>query len=122
MDRLVDVLVLATGAPSVEVLERGLVDQGYIVDVVSTLEEAQQEFLARGGHRLLVVTPEANPALVQRVIENLRGVDPDLPIVLFGDDTMRGSSLSNLHRIRSFHPGSRAGIGAVQKVICGLVP
>ena len=67
---------------------------------------------------MLIISPEVGTGLAQQAIESLREIDESIPVVVFGELTLRGTQLPNLHRIPSFHPSSRAGIGAIQKVIC----
>ena len=122
MEHRVEILVFAGEATGAAPLVEGLEAQGYGVDLVTSVQQAQGIFLERGGHALLVVSPDVGTGQALQVIEKLRSVDDGLPIILFGDDVLRDTKLLNVHRIRSFHPGSRAGIGAIQKVICNLSP
>lgn len=120
MDRPVELLLLGNDDRPARALSGTLLADGWSVDLVSSVETAQDMFLSRGGHTLLVVTPEVPSGLTQRVIERLREVDPDLPILVFGEDSLRDTRLPNVHRIRSFHPTSRAGLGAIRRIICVL--
>ena len=50
----------------------------------------------------------------------MRGVDSDLQVILFGEELLRDETGHGLHRVKSFHPGSRAGIGAIQQIVYSL--
>jgi hypothetical protein len=107
-----DLLVLTeTGSDE---LVRGLLALGHRVDCASSLPEVQRMFLDCGGHAVVIIAPDISSALATRAITSLRRIDADLPIVTFGELTLRGSTVPHLLRIRSFHPESRAGLGAIQ--------
>ena len=120
MEMGVELLVLATDGESTANLRRGLEDLGFVVDHATDLGGAQSKFLERGGHAALVVAPDVGSRRAKEAITALRNVDVDLSVIVFGEDILRDESTPGLHRIKSFHPGSRAGIGAIQQIVCSL--
>lgn len=117
----VELLVIARAEQTVATLCSALEQQGIAIDVAGSTEQARDLFLDRGGHRLLVVGPDTGAGMAQQVAHALRSVDPQLPVVAFGQ-SFRDTRIKWLTRIPDFHPSSRAGIGAVLKVIQGLGP
>ena len=120
MTKAIELLVLATDGESAESLRLGLEELGFAVDHASDLTEAQDKFLSRGGHTVLVVAPDVGTGRAREAIHALRSVDADLQVIVFGEETLRDVTGPGLHRIKSFHPGSRAGIGAIQQIVCSL--
>jgi DNA-binding response OmpR family regulator len=120
MTKTVELLVFATDADAAAGLLAMLADEGYRVDLATECSVAQGLFLDRGGHALLVLTPDVGTGRATQVIQALRAVDAELPVVVFGAETLRETKFGNVHRIRSFHPASRAGVGALRQVLCGL--
>lgn len=118
----VEILVICRDAGSVRSLVQGLSAHAHRIDVVGDLATAGNEFLARGGHDLLLIAPDLAPGRALAAVQRLREIDPDLPVLVFGEEPLRGQEIGHLHRIASFHPGSRAGLGAVQKLCCSLKP
>lgn len=82
---------------------------------VADLGAARERCLARGGTDLLVIAPDAKPALAEKVARALRDLDPGLEIVVFGREVLRNSLTTGLHRISELHPTSRAGLGALRR-------
>ncbi len=115
----VELLVIARAEQTVATLCSALEQQGIAIDVAGSPAQARDLFLHRGGHRLLVLGPDAGSGMAQQVAHALRSVDPELPVVAFGHG-FRDTGIKGLTRIPDFHPSSRAGIGAVLKVIHGL--
>ncbi len=119
MPEPVELLVIARAEQTVATLCSALEQEGIAIDIASSATQARDLFLDRGGHRLLVVGPDTGNGMAQQVAHVLRSVDPQLPVVAFGA-SFRGTPMKGLTRIPDFHPSSRAGIGAVLKVIRGL--
>ncbi len=119
MQEPVELLVIARAKQTVATLCSALEQQGIVIDIAGSAEQARDLFLDRGGHCLLVVGPDTGSGMAQKVTHVLRSVDPQLPVVAFGA-SFRGTPMQGLTRIPDFHPSSRAGIGAVLKVIHGL--
>jgi hypothetical protein len=117
-----ELLVFARDPETATSLCRNLDAVGFTSDPVTTLADAQAAFLQRGGHALLIITPDVPTGRARRLIETLHGVDEKLSTIVFGEETLRGESFPHLHRIKSFHPSSRAGVGAIQKIACNLSP
>ena len=109
--------MVLTTADSSDLIE-GLLAHNYTVDRATSIDETRELFLERGGHTMLVISAEVSSNLAQQAIDTLREIDESIPVVVFGELTLRDSATRNLHRIPSFHPSSRAGIGAIQKVLC----
>ncbi|MHC4815073.1 MAG: hypothetical protein ACYTGW_20875 [Planctomycetota bacterium] len=116
----VELLVIAREEQTVTTLCAALEQQGIAIDIAGSATQARTLFLDRGGHRLLVVGPDAGQGMAQQVVNMLRSVDPQLPVVAFGADSFRDTQPQGLMRIPDFHPSSRAGIGAVLKAIRSL--
>ena len=109
MQEPVEILVLASQPEFTGNLRRGFEESGFAVDFTRSVEDGLAAFLDRGGHALLVIWPDVSTGLALQFIESLRAVDATLPVILFGDATLRGVSGHDIFRVRSFHPGSRAG-------------
>ncbi len=115
-----NLLVLANELETATNLCQNLDAIGFTVDATTTIAGAQSLFLERGGHALIVITPDVATGRARDLIRRLHSVDEDLVVAVFGEETLRGESIAHLHRIKSFHPDSRAGIGAIQKITCTL--
>ena len=120
MEAPAELLVYADDRSSVGNLVSVLEKAGHVVDVATDTRMAQGLFLERGGHTMLVMTPSVSPGRAKRLLDSLLAVDPQIPVVVFGDSTLRSLGPDKVHRIRSFCPGSRAGIGALQKLLFRL--
>jgi hypothetical protein len=120
MAELVELLVIARDERTVTPMCAALEQQGIAIDIASSAAQARDLFLDRGGHRLLVIGPDVGQGLAQQVLAGLRGADPRLPVVAFGPACFRNNTPDGLTRIPDFHPSSRAGIGALLKVLQGL--
>lgn len=118
MDSSTELLVYAKDRPSAERLALMLEDSGHAVDVATNQSMALNLFYQRGGHAMLLITPSVGSGEAKRVLHSIRAVDPAIEAVVFGDSTLRSLETSKLHRIRTLFPGSRAGIGAIQKILC----
>lgn len=91
------------------------------VDTVESFAEACEMFFVRGGHDLVVVGPDVPPSIARDCVRGLHTVDPNLPFIVFGDLALRGISVDGqLHRLRDFHPASRAGVVAVWRIATTL--
>ncbi len=118
MDTSTELLVYAKDRPSAERLASMLEDTGHAVDIATDQSMALNLFYQRGGHAMLLITPSVGSGEAKRLLHSIRAVDPAIEAVVFGDTTLRSVETSKLHRIRTLFPGSRAGIGAVQKILC----
>lgn len=119
-DRHLDVLTLLGDPLPMQALLRQLHEAGFTVDVARGLAEARQLFFGAGGHDCLVVGPDVRPALASRVLQSLRTVDPELPTATFGPDLRRAEAPTRTAMLAGFHPGSRAGAGALLRFLRGL--
>jgi len=120
MPELVELLVIARDERTVTALCAAMEQQGVAIDIACSTAQARDLFLDRGGHRLLVVGPDVGQGMAQQVLKALRSADPQLPVVVFGPGCFRSRQPDGLTRIPDFHPSSRAGIGALMKVLRGL--
>ena len=117
---LPDVLTLSSRTATLSALVRALIDAGATVDSAMGLDEARSMFLERGGHGLLVLGPDLPPGLAAQAAASLRGLDPELSIIVFGRELLRDQPRRRITRIRELHPTSRAGIGGVLKAVRAL--
>ncbi len=120
MAELVELLVIARDERTVTALCAALEQQGIAIDLACSAAQARDLFLDRGGHRLLVVGPDVGQGMAQQVLNALRSADPQLPVVVFGQGCFRSNAPHGLTRIPDFHPSSRAGIGAMLRILHGL--
>ncbi len=112
-----ELLVVAAAEPTMAALIEALDEHGVRADLVHALPEARNTFLARGGHRLLVLAPDLAPASVREITASLTRVDPDLSVVTFGEPGSRSPSEPGSPRRILYHPSSRAAVGAVLKAL-----
>lgn len=96
--------------------------QGIHVDVAHDLAAARSLFFGAGGHDCLIVGPDVRPSLAARVLRALRSVDPELPTATFGPDLQRERAPIRDAMLAAFHPGSRAGEGALLRFLRQLTP
>jgi hypothetical protein len=118
-DQSLGVLLLLGDATPMGPLLEVLRQQGLRVDAVDDLEGARSSFFGAGGHDCLVVSPDVSPGLAQSVAAALTEVDPGVAIATFGPQ-VRGSKASRTARLCAFHPGSRAGQGALLRFLRSL--
>lgn len=95
---------------------------GAVVDLAHDLAQARAVFLARGGHGWLVLLPDVMPALAAEAAHDLRALDDRLHVVVFGVEQLRDCQAARTVRLHAYHPSSRAGIGAVLKLIATAAP
>ncbi|HEX5053829.1 MAG TPA: hypothetical protein VFZ65_18770 [Planctomycetota bacterium] len=100
-----------------QTLLQALQAQGITVDVAVDLAGARRLFFGAGGHDCLVVGPDVRPGLAARVLESLRTVDPHLSTATFGPDLRQQAAPLRSARLAGFHPGSRAGAGALLRFL-----
>jgi hypothetical protein len=112
----VDVLALVGAATVVAGMLPILKSAGVNVDVVTTLRDGLRAFVACGGHQVLVLGPDLRPSLATQAVTQLRSVDPELLVVAYGEIGRDGAD-ARMRRIPGFAPSSRAGAGALLKVI-----
>lgn len=93
---------------------------GICVDTARDLLDARALFFGAGGHDCLVVAHDVRPGLASSVVRSLRMVDPELPTATFGPDLRRRESPTRTAMLASFHPGSRAGAGALLRFLLAL--
>lgn len=111
-----DLLALVGDANSMDTLVGELRRGGYRVDLARNLGEARTAFLAAGGHDCVLVAPDVAPGTALAVLMSLRIVDPRLRAATFGPRLPREGHRPHARRL-SFHPGSRAGLGALLRFL-----
>lgn len=107
-----EVLAVGTHRGTLAALLRAARGAGALGGAAHDVARARAQFLARGRIDLLVIAPDATPNVAVGVARAVWAVNPDVEIVVFGRDLLRGSTLAHLHRIAELHPTSRAGLGA----------
>lgn len=117
-ERRLDVLALCGQQQPMRALLAQLVRAGFGVDVANGLGEARTAFFGAGGVHCVLVGPDVAPGMADRVIASLRSVDPDLPAVTFGPKVQKGKV--GMTAVLGFHPGSRAGVGALLRFLRAL--
>ena len=90
--------------------------RGLQVDTAADLSAARRTFFGAGGHDCLVVAPDVARGLANNVAWSLGSVDPELAMATFGPD-LRARSPARTARLAGFHPGSRAGQGALLRFL-----
>jgi hypothetical protein len=101
-------------------LVRHLQSLGMQVDTASDLGAARTLFFGSGGHDALVVAPDVQPGLAQRVLQSLRAIDPELPMATFGPPLGAAAMPAHSAMLAAFHPASRAGTGALVRFLRAL--
>ena len=115
-ERRFDLLaVLADERPMRSLLQQ-LRRAGFGVDVARDLEGARQLFFGAGGHHCVLLGPDVAPGVAVAVVDSLRVVDTELPAVTFGPALQRLAQASRTTAL-SFHPSSRAGLGALLRFL-----
>lgn len=93
---------------------------GMQVDVASDLVGARALFFGAGGHDCLVIAPDVRPGVAAQVAQSLRSVDPELPMATFGPELGGPPRKAHQAMLAGFHPGSRAGAGALLRFLRGM--
>lgn len=114
-----ELLVVAAAEPTMASLIAGLDQHGIAADLVHDIGDARETFLARGGHRLLVLAPDLTARRAQQISRSLTTVDPDLPVVAFAQQPPR-TRQAEFTRWIHYHPSSLAAVGAVLKALHDL--
>lgn len=116
-ERHLTVLALLGDPRPMQALLATLRDQAIEVDVATSLADARRVFFGAGGHDCLVLGPDVTPGLASRVVHSLRAVDPELPTASFGPDVREDAACSRTAALAGYHPGSRAGAGALLRFL-----
>lgn len=111
------ILALLGNPTPMEALLTHLRQLGMHVDVTHDLAGARTLFFGQGGHDCLVIAPDVRPGVAASVTTSLRAIDPDLPMATFG--AARPERRVN-DAVLGFHPGSRAGTGALVRFLRSL--
>jgi len=118
-DHASGVLLLMDNPKPMNALREALRQQGVRVDTAIDLPEARALFFSAGGHDCLVIGPDVRPGLAQQVTASLGAIDPALAVATFGPE-LRNSKASRTARLAGYHPGSRAGQGALLRFLRAL--
>jgi hypothetical protein len=116
-ERPLGVLTLLDDPVPMQPLLLELRSHGIHVDTARDLIDARALFFGAGGHDCLVVAHDVRPGLATSVLRSLRTVDPQLPTATFGPDLRRKESPTRTAMLAGFHPGSRAGAGALLRFL-----
>jgi hypothetical protein len=119
-DRRLDVLAIQRQAGAMRQLLAQLEKAGFGVTVATGLAAARAAFFGAGGVHCLVLGPDVSPGLAEQVVQSLRSVDPDLPAASFGPALRRKDAPTRTATFADFHPGSRAGAGALLRFLRAL--
>ncbi len=92
---------------------------GFGIDQAADPDAARLAFFQCGGHEALVLAPDVAPGVGRRVLDNLRHMDPNLPVIVYGTPLSREPHLKGV-TFMNLHPSSRAGKGAFLRVLRGL--
>ncbi|MBK8976523.1 MAG: hypothetical protein IPM29_11450 [Planctomycetes bacterium] len=114
-----ELLALEGRRGSLRKLAQSLRDEGHRVDLVHALDELRDAFFHSGGHDALLLGPDLPAGLARRAIDCLAAIDDALRILSFG---RCGADNARVRRIHSFHPSSRAALGAVLAMIAERDP
>jgi hypothetical protein len=118
-ERRLDLLAVLADDRPMQTLLGQLRAHGFGVDIARDLGSARSLFFGSGGHHCLVVGPDVAPGLAGAIVESLREVDPELPMLTFA--TAPGRTVANSRTTAvGFHPGSRAGAVALLRFLRGL--
>lgn len=118
-DRDPAVLLLLDDPRQMAPLQQLLQREGLACDAVASLPDARATFFGAGGHGCLVVAPDVRPGLAQQVATSLHAMDPSLATATFGPP-LAGTKVSRAAKLGAFHPGSRAGQGALLRFLRNL--
>ncbi len=115
-ERRLDLLALVGSREPLEGLLASLDEMGFGIDLATDPATARRAFFQSGGHQVLILGPDVAPGLAWRVLDSLRGVDPELPVVAYGGPLSRRPLPFGVTAL-SLHPSSRAGLGALLRVL-----
>jgi hypothetical protein len=118
--RRLEVLALLGDPRPMQALLHGLCAEHVAVDVATDLASAQRLFFGAGGHDCLVLAPDVPPGLAARVLGSLRAIDPALAAATFGPRVRGAGRGRRTAALAGYHPGSRAGIGALLRFLAQL--
>ena len=109
-------ILLLENTVSMMPLRDMLEEMGVSVDRASGLADARSAFFGAGGHDCLVIGPGVSPGLARKVSTALAEIDPSLSFATFGPQ-LPEAARARTARLGSYHPGSRAGQGALLRFL-----
>lgn len=110
------VLALMANPKPMNALLDALRGEGVQVDAVDDVQQARTAFFGAGGHDCLVLGPDVRPGIALRVVASLGTIAPELAMATFGP-VLDNRSAMRTARLAGFHPGSRAGQGALLRFL-----
>jgi hypothetical protein len=119
-DRHLGVLLLLADPTPMQALVEHLLVEGLSVDTALDLVAARRAFFGAGGHDCLVIAPDVRPGLAARVVSCLRTVDPQLAMATFAATPPGERPVRRTAVLAGYHPGSRAGRGALLRFLRSL--
>jgi hypothetical protein len=115
-ERRLDLLALVRSPEPLEGLLTSLEGMGFRIDQAEDPRSARLAFFQSGGHQILLLAPDVPPGIARQVMESLRQLDPDLPVIAYGDCLTRKPLPAGVTAL-SLHPSSRAGLGSLLRVL-----
>ncbi len=115
-ERRLDLLALVSSPEPLKGLLTSLEEMGFRIDLAEDAQSARLAFFQSGGHQILLLAPDVPPGIARQVLGSLQNLDPDLPVIAYGDCLTRKPLPPGVTALR-FHPSSRAGLGALLRVM-----
>jgi hypothetical protein len=112
-----EVLALGGQSGAIERLAEALRNLGVRTEVTRSLAGLRDAFFRCGGHDVLLLGPDLPAHLARAAARSLAEIAPGLRIVAFGEALQRGDVAGPIVRLQGIHPTSRAGVGAVLRVL-----
>lgn len=110
-----EVLAVGTHRGTLAALLRAARAAGARAFAAADVARARAHYLARGRLDLMVVAPDTRPQVADAVARAVWAVNPEVEVVVFGRDLLRGTAQARVHRIAELHPTSRAGLWAFRR-------
>tara|TARA_R110002072_G_scaffold46591_1_gene128781 strand:+ start:22178 stop:22555 length:378 start_codon:yes stop_codon:yes gene_type:complete len=117
--RRIEVLALLGDPQPMQALLAALRLEGVHIDTCCDLQGARSTFFQNGGHSGLVIGPNVQPGIANKVAQSLGAIDPDLAMATFGPP-LNDRSVLRTKKLSGFHPSSRAGQGALLRFLRSL--
>ena len=115
-ERRLDLLALVNSPEPLKGLLTSLEEMGFRIDLAEDPQSARLAFFQSGGHQILLLAPDVPPGIARQVLGSLQNLDPDLPVIAYGDCLTRKPLPPGVTALK-FHPSSRAGLGALLRVM-----
>lgn len=115
-ERRLDLLALVSSPKPLKGLLTSLEEMGLRIDLAEDPQSARLAFFQSGGHQILLLAPDVPPGIARQVLGSLQNLDPDLPVIAYGDCLTRKPLPPGVTALK-FHPSSRAGLGALLRIM-----